>query len=570
MTTFPPLPTTIAGVDGRHWETYQPYYESLIAQPLAPDSSRTWLQNWSELTKLFHEVSARIYIAKTQDTTDQDKQTAFLELVDNVFPKATVAEQTLKERLLAQELADPDLALILRAMRNEAELFREENVPLQTELQKLENEYDNITGRLQADWDGQQKNVSQLEALLEDKDRTVRERAWQVMCDLWLGSRAELNELYAKMVALRTQIAHNAGLPDYRAYAFREKNRFDYTPADCLTFHEAIEQVVVPAARRVLARKQAQLGLELLRPWDVKAEAGDAPALKPYEKQDDLVRHGQAIFAQIDAELSGYFNTMAAEELLDLDTRPGKALGGYCDYLPVSQRPFIFMNGVGTHGDVQTLFHEAGHAFHGFKSGPLPLVWHSDSPMEFNEVASMAMELLTAPYLTHDQGGFYTPAEAARARINHLEEWILFLPYMAVVDAFQHWVYTHPTEAQVAANCDATWGSLWDRFMPVADWTGYEAARVTGWHRKLHIFQVPFYYIEYGMAQVGALQVWRNSLQDPAGALAAYKQALALGGTKPLPEIYAAAGIEFRFDVPMLTELTRLMEQTIADLSAVA
>jgi oligoendopeptidase F len=257
---------------------------------------------------------------------------------------------------------------------------------------------------------------------------------------------------------------------------------------------------------------------------------------------------------------------MAEDGLLDLDTRTGKALGGYCSALPLRNRPFIFMNGVGSHDDVQTMLHEAGHAFHVFETVELPLIWQTDPPMEFCEVASMSMELLAAPYLTSQYGGFYTSPQSARARNEHLEGIIAFLPYMAVVDAFQHWVYTHPRQAADASQCDAVWAKLYDRFIPDVDWSGHEQSGKTGWHRKLHIFTAPFYYIEYGMAQVGALQVWRNSLQDHTAALAAYRQALAYGGTKTLPELFASAGAEFRFDTAMLTELVDLIEKTTADL----
>jgi oligoendopeptidase F len=288
--------------------------------------------------------------------------------------------------------------------------------------------------------------------------------------------------------------------------------------------------------------------------------------LKPYQGQDQLFTGSLRVFQKVDGKLADYFRVMGDENLLDLETRPGKALGGYCTTFALRKRPFIFMNGVGIHDDVQTLLHEAGHAFHVFETESLPLYWQRDAPMEFCEVASMSMELLAAPYLTKSNGSFYSPPELARARIEHLEGILKFLPYMAVVDAFQHWVYTHPEEAASAERCDATWDSLWQRFMPQINWDGFEAARVSGWHRKPHIFDVPFYYIEYGMAQVGALQVWRNSLQDPAAALQSYRQALALGGTKPLPELFATAGAEFRFDTALLSELVELIETTVADL----
>jgi oligoendopeptidase F len=386
------------------------------------------------------------------------------------------------------------------------------------------------------------------------------------MMALWVEKRAELNDVYAQMLAMRRQVAANAGLPNFRDYTFRAYNRFDYTPDDCFRFHDAIEAAVVPAATRVYDRRRAQLGLERLRPWDVAVDPFDAPPLVPYHGQDELIQGSLNIFERVDPGLARQFATMAEENLLDLDTRAGKALGGYCSSLVWRQRPFIFMNGVGSHDDVQTMLHEAGHAFHGFATFDLPYIWQQEVPMEFCEVASMSMELLSAPYLTRADGGFYTPAEAARARIEHLSGVLTFLPYMAVVDAFQHWVYTHVDEAADAAACDAAWDELWARFMPGVDWTGFEAERVTGWHRKLHIFHVPFYYVEYGLAQVGALQVWRNALRDQRQAVATYRSALKLGGTRPLTGLFQAAGAEFRFDAAMLTDLVELIETTVAEL----
>jgi oligoendopeptidase F len=370
------------------------------------------------------------------------------------------------------------------------------------------------------------------------------------------------------MLVLRQQLAENAGLPDYRAYAFRQFARFDYTPEDCFTFHEAIETAVVPAARRIYEKKRQRLGLDVLRPWDVDVDTSTAPPLTPYQDQDELIQGSLNILNHVDPALGRHFATMAEENLLDLETRQGKALGGYCTELRVRKRPFIFMNGVGIHDDVQTLLHEAGHAFHVFEATDLPLIWQSDAPMEFCEVASMSMELMAAPYLAKDNGGFYSTSEAARARIEHLEGIITFLPYMAVVDAFQHWVYTHPEEAVKSAACDRVWQALWQRFMPDVDWAGHEEICMSGWHRKLHIFTVPFYYIEYGMAQIGALQVWQNAIQDEKTAVAAYRKALALGGTSTLPDLFTTAGAEFRFDTTLLAKLVTLIEQTISDLEA--
>jgi len=566
-----PIPNLPFPVDSTNWDVFQARYDQIMSTSLDSDNIHQWLSEWSRLGRVIDEFGSITYIESTLDTADAQKEQAFLNFVENIEPGYRRADQALKERLLAFVASDKelgeDMELPMARMRNQAELFREENIPLMTELAKLGNEYDKITGDLKADWDGEEKNLYQLKSLLLDRDRAVRERAWRVTMALWLGKRELLNELYNKMLTLRDQIARNAGFPDYRAYAYKAYNRFDYTPEDSIRFQNAIETVVVPAAARVYERKRKQLGVDVLRPWDEAVDAGDDPPLAPYKGQDALIQGSLNIFEHVDETLARYFATMAEDGLLDLDTRNGKALGGYCSSLPWRKRPYIFMNGNGTHDDLQTMLHEAGHAFHAFESFNLPYIWQTDAPMEFCEVASMSMELLAAPYLTKAYNGFYTTQEAARARIEHLEGILKFLPYMAVVDGFQHWVYTNPEVAHDPAACDAAWGDLWDRFMIGIDWNGFEDERVSGWHRKLHIFHVPFYYIEYGMAQVGALQVWRNALTDQSGAVATYRAALALGGTRPLPALFAAAGAAFRFDEPMLKDLVELIETTLAQLA---
>jgi len=563
-----PIPNLPFPIDTTQWEGFQERYDQLAGAPLDDGNLPGWLRKWSDLNRLVEETGALAYIETTLDTTDPAREQAFLNFVENLEPDFRRADQALKERLLAQPTDDlgEEMRVPLRRMRNQADLFREANVPLLTELAKLGNEYDKVTGGLKAEWEGEEKNLSQLDALLIERDRDVRERVWRTMMALWAGQRGELNAIYQKMLGLRRQVAANAGLPDFRDYTFRAYNRFDYTPDDCLRFHDAIEAEVVPAAARAYERRRKGLGLNQLRPWDLAVDPSPRPPLKPYAKQDELIQGSLNIFERVDPGLARQLAVMAEENLLDLDTRAGKALGGYCSNLPWRGRPFIFMNGAGTHDDVQTMLHEAGHAFHAFETFALPTIWQMDVPMEFCEVASMGMELLSAPYLTRDDGGFYTPGEAARARIQHLDHILTFLPYMAVVDAFQHWVYTHADAALDPAACDETWDALWGRYMRGVDWTGFEAERMTGWHRKLHIFHGPFYYIEYGMAQVGALQVWRNARRDQQAAVATYRAALRLGGTRSLPELFQAAGAEFRFDRPMLAELVGLIEETISQL----
>lgn len=566
-------PQSIDGLALGEWETYREHYEELVSREINNTSSQAqWLQDWSHVTRLIREAMSHIHIQKSLDTRDRAAEQLFIDLVNNVIPNVSKLDQTLKEKLITLDIQDPNMAVPLRDLRDAADLFKEENIPVHQELMKTATGYDKITGGLSTEYNGETQNLNQISTDLDSKDRAIREKAWHAVMGLWQSQREELNELFLKLLPLRNQIAENAGVSDYREYAFRERRRFDYTPKECFDFHEAIEKAVVPAAQRIMEEKRKSMGADSLKPWDWVPDMGkvvdiSGQELQPFTDQADLIKHSRAIFDNLDPRLGRYFHTMADNDLLDLDTRAGKSLGGYCTSLPLRGHTFIFMNSTGTSGNVQTLLHEAGHAFHGFEAmNSQPLVWQMRAPMEFNEVASMAMESLAAPYLTAQKGGFYkTNASYALHRKRHLEKVLLFFPYMAVVDAFQHWVYTNPVST--ASALDAKWDEIWQRFLPSVDWTGYEHIRESGWHRKLHIFRSPFYYIEYGMAQVGALQVWRNSLSDHAQALADYKHALSLGGTKILPELFEAAGAEFRFDVPMLTGLVTLIEENISELN---
>jgi oligoendopeptidase F len=380
-----------------------------------------------------------------------------------------------------------------------------------------------------------------------------------------LEDRTALNDLWAELLPQRHTIAQNVGFPTYRAYVWQQKKRFDYTPDDAATFHQAIADIVVPAANRVYERYRQKLDVSTLRPWDVRADVFpfELPVLRPFANTDQLTQTSATIFHQVDPVLGSYFDTMCRESLLDMPNRKGKAPGAYCTNYPASQRPFIFMNSTGTGSDIRTLFHEAGHAFHNFERNKLPYLPQKASPMEFNEVASMAMELLTAPYITKNESGFFTNAEANSWFVGHLEKIILFWLYMAVVDAFQHWVYLHIDEAVSAANCDAKWQELWQIYLPQIDFKGFEDVLVTGWQRKQHIFRAPFYYIEYGLAQLGALQIWRNAMTDQAQAVHDYRQALALGGTQPLPELYQTANVRFAFNHDMVGQMIALLESEI-------
>ena len=550
------------------WAQYEPHFTQLVEVELSPETLGEWMAAWSYLSRLMLEVFNRLYVATTVDTTDEDAQQRYTAFLEDVFPQRSAGDQRLKEKLLESGLQPENFQVPLRNLRAEAELFSESNLPLLSQEQLMVAEHDQITGGQTVEWEGEEVTLVQLSLVLQDQGRGRRERAWRTILERWGQDRESLNELWVRFMDLRGKLASNAGLENYRTYRWQQMLRLDYTPEDCLRFHDAIAEVVVPAAQRIYAKRKAQLGLDSLRPWDLDVDPLGRQALRPFRDVNELIETSERIFKQLDPQLGTYFKIMEQDGMFELANRKGKAAGAYCEDFPLSQRPFIFMNAVGTHDDVQTMLHEFGHALHAFEAYSLPYAQQQLYGMEIAEVASMSMEFLAASYLPKSAGGFYSDADAARARIEHLEDSIRFWPYMAVVDAFQHWVYLNHTAASDPANCDHKWSELWDRFMKGVDWTGLEHEAATGWHRKLHIFQVPFYYVDYGLAQLGAVQVWSHSLQDQHAAMGAYRYALSLGATRTLAELYAAAGVKLAFDLDTLGPAVELMEFTIGELEA--
>jgi oligoendopeptidase F len=562
------LPQTVPTLLKWAWQEIEPHFNDLAARALTAQNVNEWLADWSALDERIGEMYARRSLAKTQDTADKDAEQAFYAFLDNVFPKAEAARQKLREKLLASGLEPEGFEMPLKRMRASAEIFREANLPLLTQEQKLTSRYQKIVGAQTVEWDGEEVTIAQLRPVFQQTDRGLRERAWRLALQRQLADRQAIDDLWKEFLSLRCKVAANADQPDYRAYRWRQLHRFDYTPEDCRTFHHAIEEAVVPAAQRLYERRRRRLGVSSLRPWDLEVDPLGRAPLKPFRTGEELKAIAASIFRRVDPKLGEYFGTMVRESLLDLENRKNKAPGAYCTNFPMSKQPFIFENAVGLHGDLQTILHESGHAFHNFERYALPYALQRQVGMEFAEVASMAMELLASPYLAKNRGGVYSDADATRARIEHLESEILFWPYMAVVDAFQHWVYEHPDAALDGARCDEEWVRQWNRFMVGVDWSGLEQERMAGWHRKLHIHEVPFYYVEYGLAQLGAVQVWANARRDQANAVANYRRALALGGTVPLPQLYATAGAKFAFDTATLREEVSLMERVIGELEA--
>jgi oligoendopeptidase F len=548
------------------WPDIEAHYMNLEAMPLDAGTVDDWLAAWSRIRGLVLEARERLYVARTLDTADEARESRYNDFLEKVDTPAEEHDQVLKKMLLESDLEPDGFAIPLRNLRAQAQLFREANLPLLVEEIKLASEYDKLIGAQSVEWEGEKTTLPRLYRELERPDRTIREKAWRLAMGRYQADRPAINDVWKSLFRLRSEIAANANLPDYRAYAWQQRLRLEYTPEDCMEFHESIESVAVPAAARILERRREALQLDALRPWDLQTDIFGRQPLEPFSTAEELIGKASNIFHAVDPALGDYFDQMDSEDLLDLDNREGKAPGGYAEYFLTVRRPFIFMNAVGSAGDVRTMLHEGGHAFHVFDFATLPYVQQMTIPHEFAEVASMSMELLSAPYLTTDNGGFYSEPDAARSRINHLEGIVLFWPYMAVVDAFQHWAYTNSEAAADPDSCDEAWARLWDRFMPGVDWSGLEQEKMTGWHRKLHIFRYPFYYVEYGLAQLGAVQVWKNAMQDQAKAVKQYREALALGGTAPLVELYRRAGANLAFDTKTLGEAVSLIETTLSEL----
>ena len=551
------------------WDKYVPFFDHLENSNLNSDNISEWMKYWSDLSELIGEVGTSVYVSTTIDTTDKEAKERYHRFLEDISENVSSRNQRLKIKFIESKLSPDNFEIPLRGMKSEVDLFSTDNLPLLTSDAKLSKEYDAVIGSQTVRWENEEVTLTQLSPVMLDVDRNKREKAWKLASSRRLKDRDSINKIWEKILKLRMSIAKNSGYNDYRAWRWEYLKRFDYTPEDCVAFHQSIERVIVPLADKLLEKRKEALGLDKLKPWDLGVDIDGRAALVPFENAEELEDKCHNIFNSVDPELGNHFAIMRNKGLLDLGNRKGKAPGGYCTEYPFQRLPFIFMNAVGTHSDVQTMIHEGGHAFHVFESANLPYASQRDVGMEFAEVASMAMELLASPFLTEKDGGFYSDEDSSRARIEHLEKIIMFWPYMAVVDAFQHWAYTNPEKALIPSNCDEEWSNLWSRFQMSEhiDYTGCEDIIATGWHNKLHIYHVPFYYVEYGMAQLGAIQIWGNSLKDEKKAIMDYRAALSLGGNATLPELYEASGAKFSFDDKTLEYAASLIESKIKELS---
>jgi len=557
-----------AETDAADFDQLQPLFDALLERPLNSVADiRQWLLDASDLSALISECSSRRQIEHSCHTDDEEIEKRYLHFVENISPKVKPLQFKLQQKLLdsphAGELTDPTDAQLLREWKADVELFREENIPLQTQVTKQTTQYGKLSGQMIVDFRGEQVTLQQLARYLEEPDRATREEAWTISSNRRLQDRKAFDDIFDELMKLRQQIAVNSDLSSYRDYVWKSFCRFDYTVEDCKTFSDAIEEVCVPKMGELNQAQKVALDVESLRPWDLAVDAKSRPPLKPFPADDASQMLGKVkeVFDRIDPDFGRMFGELKPTRNLDIDSRKGKRPGGYQSSLEVVREPFIFMNAAGVHRDVETMLHEAGHAFHYLAARDQPLVYMRHSPLEFAEVASMSMELLGCDQMDV----FYSDADAARARRKQFEGILRFFPWMATVDSFQHWLYENP-----AANADErteAWLQIYGRFSDTTvDWSGLDEARAVRWQPQLHIFHYPFYYVEYGIAQLGAIQVWQNYRKDPAGALKKLREAFALGGSRSLPQLFETAGIRFDFSIDTLKPAIEAVSQELTSL----
>lgn len=522
-------------------------FSTLLARPLKTAGELdVFLLHRSELEAAIDQQRSVLYIQMTCQTDNLERAAAYRQFIEQIQPLIDDFTHQLDTAYLAARdrigQGTPYHAVYERNLRADVAIFRQENIPLQVEESLLIQEYQTLTGGLTAQFEGQEVTLSKLSTFLYEPDRARRENAWRIAADCFYAVHDKLDDLFDKMFDLRGRMARNAGFANYRDYKFLQYHRFDYTPDDCKAFHAAAQKILVPLQRRMWDRRSEEMNLHPLRPWDLLADPHAREPLKPFEQPQKFVAAMRSVFGKLDADLGRQFGGMLELGLLDLLSRKGKAPGGYQCTLDEAGLPFIFMNAAGSDDDVRVLLHESGHAFHALACADEPLAAYRHAPMEFCEVASMSMELLALPHLAE----IYNADQQRRRRRQVAETTVRLLLSIAANDAFQHWLYENADPAP-DRRC-AKWIELQNTYgQDALDWTGLEEKRGYMWHRVLHFFQVPFYYIEYGIAQLGALGLWQRSRKDVEAALRDYKKALALGGSRSLPELFAAAGLTFDF-----------------------
>ncbi|MFB6355572.1 MAG: M3 family oligoendopeptidase [bacterium] len=544
------------------WPDIEPLFDQLIER--AGDASNveeleSVVVDHSELESIIGEERGRRYIKMTCFTDNEDYEDKYLHFVEELEPKIKQARQDLEEAIVSCEYFEelPDgYDVYCRTVQNNVELFQEENVQIEAEVSKISQKYQKLSGQLSVEFDGEEKTLQEMRTYLEKTDRDLRERAWRTSRKERYDHREEFDEIFDNLHEKRQRIADNAGFDSFRDYTFRKLERFDYTPEDCFDFHSAVKEHLLPVKRELQSYRREYLELDRLRPWDTSVNILGKPPIQAYETEQELIDRVVNILENVRPEYGERLRLLEDRGMLDLENRKGKAPGGYQTCLWEARIPFIFMNGVGVHNDIRTLLHESGHALHTLESRDQPIMQYRSTTAEFAEVASMTMELIGCEY--YDD--IYTSDKARQARIEQIETIIGLFPWVARVDEFQHELYKRNPSAGVRRDI---WTELADDYSDEVDWEGLEKFKEYSWHRQLHVFEYPFYYIEYGIAQLGAVRLWRRYEQDPRQALDDYERALELGGARPLPELFEAANIPFDFSAESVQPLSEFLQNKI-------
>lgn len=554
-------------IDLTSWEVIEPYFVELRDRKIdSVQDLEQWLRDLSEVEAFISEDACWRQVRMTCDTENKALEEAFNFFYMEIQPKIQPYADSINKKLIncpfTQLLDKEKYFTYLRSVKKSIDLFREANIPLQAETSVLQQQYGAIAGKMMIEQDGKEYTLQQAGKFLEHEDRSIRETVYRKIAARRLEDKDALDELYSKLIEKRHQMALNAGFSNYRDYKFAEMGRFDYTPASCFQFHEAVKEAVMPMINQIYAAQTKRLGLENLRPWDTEAEPAGVAPLRPFIDGEDLLKKSITCLDQLDPFFGDCLRKMDALNHVDLDSRKGKAPGGYNMPLAESGAPFIFMNAASQMSDLTTMVHEGGHAIHSFLSHPLELTGFKEYPTEMAEVASMSMELFT---MDHWEVFFDSMEEMKRAKRHQLERVITIFPWIATIDKFQHWVYENPTHSPDERKLN--WLRILHEFSSDAiDYTGLENYRSFSWQRQLHLFEVPFYYIEYGIAQLGAIGMWKQYRENPKQALENYTLALSLGGTKTLPELYRAAGIEFDFSPERISALMLFVKKELDSL----
>ena len=550
------------------WTALEPYFQDLLNRPIGSKQDlEGWLKDSSELEAVIGEDAAWRQIRMTCDTENKELEKAFeyfvLEIQPQIQPYADKLNRKLVESPFTKELDQKKYFTYLRSVKKSIDLFRTENIPLQAEIAVQAQQYGVITGKMTVEIEGKEYTLQQASKFLEHPKREFREQVYRKIQERRLQDKEQLNELFNGLLQKRHQVALNAGFPNYRDYKFADLGRFDYTKEDCFQFHEAVKTHVLDLVNFIYDRKRQKLGLDMLRPWDTEAEPEGIKPLTPFQNADELISKTISCFRKMNPFFADCLAKMKEMGRLDLDSRKGKAPGGYNCPLSETGAPFIFMNAAGQMHDLTTMVHEGGHAIHSFLAHNLELTSFKEYPMEIAEVASMAMELMSMDYW---DVFFDNAADLKRAKEHQLERVLTIFPWIATIDKFQHWLYENP--AHTLEQRAAQWRSILNEFTPInLDVSGLEDYRRWSWQRQLHLFEVPFYYIEYGIAQLGAIGLWKQYKENKDQAITNYMNALSLGGTRTLPELYQAAGLQFNFSPDYISELMLFVQEEMEAIS---